>query len=392
MRNTPITLKPGFIGIGAVLLLLLLWLKFGLLAQPATGESHLVPTPVGAAIIPTLPTSTQPTSTPNPTTRAVNDLRTPLPNARVRIGPVSIATGTPTTAPVTYTIRTAEINGLTHLYVRNTQTNEELRLGNDQGSAIFKAINARYVIWLFACHGCRTAADGPLQSGLYAYNLTTRTQTAIALYYERGPVGSVKLSTDWVAYHDSDDGLKGRLFAYHIPTRTEVLIEDELWLSVGGRHAYAAMPHDLFAIANHTVAWAQSGIHLYDLTTGTTRTLPLPELLAPTTARYPTLWTPNSLSTSDTVVVWASMSRWWGYDFVVNELFAISTIPPGWERVANAQAWNMQLIGDQLVWPIRVTLADGSSPNYIFTAPVSHTSAANRPAPYWLYLPVIGRE
>lgn len=330
--------------VGGLLLLVSagLWLAFAA-PTPVTSEaSRVIPTPAGGQ---PLPTPSGPTATPNAIRQELAALRQVAPDARVRMG--AIVPVTPTPAPARYTIERPTLNGLPALVLHDAETGQTIRLGTDQGSAMLEARSHQYLIWNYSCYRC--AADVVPNTGLYAYALATQTLIPIGAQH---PVRWYpKVSGEWVVYL-SEDADSAVLRAQHLGTGEELVVADPFNYRSDMTGELDPMPFYLYALAGQTIAWSDKGIHLYDLTTRTRRTLPLPHLV----------WRgATALSLSGEVVVW----RGWGYDLGLNELFPLITTPPGWENLQRHLLRQVTVRDDQLSWSF-----DVNGQEYFFTAPI----------------------
>lgn len=318
-----------------------------------------IPTPSG---ITSIPTPSEPTSTPDATEQALRALHTPDPDAQVRMGPIAkndVPLG-PTTSE-RYNIEIVEEPGNSQLFVHDTTTGQRIRLGSESGYAFFWTMNEQYVLWSFECYTCGDEQEDS-ESGFYAYNLTDGSQITIA--QQRMGFIYPRLDGEWVVYFCVRIGLSGSVHAYNLNTGKAVLVTDEVSTTRGGDFDPHFTPDEFYAIHGETVVWSHAGIHIYDLSSGTTRTLTLPEIVASTGDPYPTMHSPVHLSVSDRTVVWHSAYRWWGYDLMLNELFPVSPIPPEWKDMPIVIA-PVTITQDQLFWTIIV-----NEEEHHFSAPI----------------------
>lgn len=348
-----------FAGIG---LLLSLGLASCAPSVVAEGQSRPTPNPVATLLPypePTLDnTDTQLTPPPRPTRadgvpyRFEGLLVTPLPDEKVSLGQVVEIPAAAAAVPPRYAIRNEKkdegTSSHTFVFIQDTQTGSEVRLGSDKGQALLGATSDDYVIWKSLCDGC---AD--LKTGLYAYSIKT-TKNMLVSNTLRGR-GFPKIDGQWVIYVDEKDPSQhiSDLHAHSLTTDEDLLIGPVLQVHAGATAYYT--------IQGGKVAWVVGGagqnptLRTYDLTHHTTQTLSTPEqIFIPI----------QSLGISENVVVWWS-DFWQGYDLKRNAYFTIPIIPPGWENLPVIQKDLVTAEGNKLNWSLEL---DGET--HYFSAPI----------------------
>ncbi|NJO84057.1 MAG: hypothetical protein HC828_15555 [Blastochloris sp.] len=164
----------------------------------AQHEAQLIPTPVGGQAHPTpiiFPTS--------------SSLRASTIPRDAWMGTIELAEGqvSPQRQHLThgrYVIRQDET--YTKLFLVDTTTNQEIRLGTDQGYAFFNTITDDYVIWGYECVSC-TPSD-TLTTGVYVYDTVQDTTRSIV---QGISAVSPKIAGNHIVYL-----LSGTLFVYHL--------------------------------------------------------------------------------------------------------------------------------------------------------------------------------
>jgi len=143
-------------------------------ARSAAQDVHFIPTPEGAIPVP-------PCDEP---TWIVGEqeicgfLVTPLPDEKVRVGAISefvppvegqqqprytVREDIPPWEPVTEPGQAIPVK---KLFVHDTETGQEIRLGDDAGDASFQTMTSEYVIWRYQWDG---RSETTRRTGLYAY-------------------------------------------------------------------------------------------------------------------------------------------------------------------------------------------------------------------------------
>lgn len=317
---------------------------------------------------PTAVGNTQLTPQPKPTRadgmmdRYDGLLVTPLPDEKVSLGQVVEIPPPAAIASPRYSIRNENKNeGNTLrflLFVRDSQTGQEIRLGSENGQALFGAMNETYVIWKQECDKCAS-----LKTGLYAYSI--KTNTNILLSDRMVSRGFPKIDGELIIYSspqktsDSYFG-KGELHAHNLITGEDILVGDDLV------YPYAPLigspnPSDYYAVHGDSITWIATDntshnwvLHVYDLKHHAIKTLNVPEILNPV----------FKLNVYDNFVVWWS-GFWQGYDLKRDAYFTIPVIPSGWENLPVGQNGLVTAEGNTLHWSLEL---DGET--HYFTAPI----------------------
>jgi hypothetical protein len=297
-------------------------------------------------------------------------LVTPLPGERVRVGPVSeVVPSTPSGEPRRYTVRedippwepvtsADQYIPPKKLFVRDSATDQEIRLGDDRGDALLKATTEQYVVWRYQWDGISETIG--LETGLYAYTLATGEEIVIAQEPERRP-GDPVIDGDWVLYIDvgsTENRYHVNLYAHNLVSGEDFLIGQNILYNVRFNNRPSS---DYYDVEDGKAVWvdvklAPDSMHVIrvcDLETRVTRTLNVPNTQAP-----------SSPSISGDIVVW--WDRFWrGYDLSQDELFTIPIVPPGWDNVPVRLRRLVTVRDDQLYWALEV---DGQV--YRLTAPI----------------------
>lgn len=313
---------------------------------------YLIPTPVGAAFF------SQPLD-PTPTIETYEQFVQQSSAPRVSVGRIALVEPTPTPVP-RYTVRDhKQKSGEGHLIrITDSVTGQEVELGEKPGYTVDKARNDRYVIWGFVCQDCR------LHTGLYAYDLINGRQ--ITLSHQGSGSAYPEIDGDWVLYQTIDpETYVGTVHVHHLISGEAYVIEDALHtrgkIVVSGE--YLVLPSHVYDISGTLVAWAEADVvHVYDLTTHTTRTLDVPPIVTEHIRR---------VGVSDGVVVWKTLRHgWWGYDLDVNALFKIHLGIPGWKQVAGSLR-DMPTVRDgHMFWSSSIDMLEGPAKPVYFKAPL----------------------
>ena len=311
------------------------------LSTPARGETHLIPTPVGG--------EAHATPIVRPTPIPLRDPDMPRPAQMGAIQPAAvedIPQQRQRLAQDRYTVRRDET--YTKLFVVDTSTGQEIRLGTDVGYAFLNAFTDDYVIWGYQCSRC--VEDAELTTGVYAYDIANGTNITIV-----PGVGNADPVVDgeWVVYREQES-----LSAHHLGTGETIQITTELDLPLRAfaNRGLAADAEQFYAIGGTAVTWIDNNIYTFDLVNHTTRQLDLPDEAIE--------WAYH-IDTSDTVVTWGNNEGVWGYDLVTDGLFPISMVPPGWEQLKLSHWTIISVEGDNLYWILEV-----NDEPYGFTAPI----------------------
>ena len=342
-------------------------------APPQVVESPATPSPDLGGPSPASPTLTVRRSSP------------PATGVEVEVGDISEIAPLP---PRRYTARVdSTYERVTEmedkLFLIDTVTGNEIRLGSDEGSAALDAMTDRYVAWYWMC-GAFCSPPG----GSYVYDLVTGEQIAL----ER--MGDIEMFGDWVV-GSSFEGVEGYfgVRALNLVSKEEIVITKALPPS--RKYVFWVIPfdinEDMIAWANYDLETQQIAIGVYDLINRSGRLLDIPDLLAD----HPTV---GDLSVSRTQVIWASRT-WEGYDLRYDVRYAIpSRAPSGWQLTPYDRAGPLRVHGDYLYWWIDI--AGGERHN--FRAPVLVRCGATPPTtevrptativkidiyPPWMYTP-----
>jgi hypothetical protein len=326
------------IAIGIVCICLLTGVAF--LSRPTATQSaqneQLVPTPVGISPLPT-------SSRPEPTAAGGSEENDRGIQSGIRISDVTEITPSPIPTPMG-TIREEYGDGdVVQLFVQSQQNAQEVRLGNDQGDASFGLMTHNYVVWRFDCYQCDE--QSPLQTGLYAYDITNGEQVVIS--QEPGIQWDVEADDIWILYVDY--GVERQpvnaLFAYNLDTNERMPLGD---ISFPTEFSFPAV--DYYALNQGKAAWIERGrgteptvIHILDLLSDTKNTFVIPELSAGAT--YVDL-------SSDILVWWDG--GWKGYSISQDSVFSIPITPPGWEQVPITSIVPVTVTNEQMFWGLEV--------------------------------------
>lgn len=319
-------------------------------------EISPIPTPSGAA---TIPSCDEPTWVVGGR-EVCRLLVTPLPGEVVRVGPVTAFVPPDTNGQERrYTVREevppwepatepGEIMLVRKLFVRDEETGQEVRLGDDAGHAILEAVTEQYVLWRYRWNG---RGETTRKTGLYIYVLQTGEEIIVA-QVPAYPVDP-RINGQWVVYTDAQGNsiYFARLCAFNVATGEGLLLTEEIPYNRAGRNYYAISDDKIAWVAWVDGNWA---VNIYDLTTRTSRTLDVPEVQLLT----------GDVSISGDIVVW--WDRYWhGYDLKQDALFTITIIPPGWENLDVRLARPVTVQDDRLYWALEV-----NDEVYHFTAPI----------------------
>ncbi|MFN8488730.1 MAG: hypothetical protein U0350_14105 [Caldilineaceae bacterium] len=251
-------------------------------------------------------------------------LAAPLEDQVVAASPVEIP-APPTPAADRYKTRNefpADRSQPLPLYLVDTTTGQEIRLGDDSGEALYEqARNERYLLWWFGCRPkCPT-----WRNGLHAYVFATGEDRFVAA--DAG--GSrPKLYSDWVAYPTFYGGPKqAKLTLVNLATQEIITFTTEVFdrlgdsdhLAIGERlAAWVTAPH-----AQSSTEITPATLRIYDLAAHPITTLVLDQPSTPmltTDSMY-------SLAANETVVTWG---REYGYDVVTGSFFTFTLTTRPW--------------------------------------------------------------
>ncbi len=231
------------------------------------------------------------------------------------------------------------------MLVHDVSTGQDVRLGNDAGSAFAAAVADKYVLWWFHCYdSCET---NPIKSGLYVYDLQTWSDIALGELANRT---DFKADGRWISYIKPTTrpgpskpatyvaSCLGDLYVYHLDTKKELFVSGNVPWHCGSDEGF-------YAISNNRVVWSQLDlaapndwvIRMRDLVTEQTQTVfvsDVPEV-------------PKHLSFSGDYVMWWP---WFGFDLKQNALFNVSTNVPGWEKVRTEGEGPVVVKNDRVYW------------------------------------------
>ncbi|MDY7080399.1 MAG: hypothetical protein SXV54_26260 [Chloroflexota bacterium] len=324
-------------------------------ARSVAQDVHLIPTPEGA--IP-MPSCDEPTWIVGEQ-EVCRFLVTPLPDEKVRVGTsTQVAPSVESQQQSRYTIREdippwqpvtepGQIIPVKKLFVHNTETGQDIRLGDDAGHALFRIMTSEYVIWRYQWNG---RSETSRKTGLYVYVLETGEEIVVARQPDADP-WYPEIDGQWVLYVDGQNASKHfSLYVHNLATGEDFLLGNQV-------PHYGVTPSDYYAINGNQIAWIETEggwtVHIYDLATRTMRLLDVPNTSSP-----------GNPSISESIVVWFD-KFWRGYDLEQDVLFTIPTVPPGWENISVQPASPVTVKDNQLYWALEV-----NDEVYRFTAPI----------------------
>jgi len=322
-------------------------------ARSAAQDAHLIPTPEGAISVPPCDEPTWVVGEQE----VCGFLVTPLPSEKVHVGAITefvppaesqqqprytIREDIPPWEPVT---EPGQVTPVKKLFVQDTVTGQEIRLGDDAGHASFQTMTSEYVIWRYQWDG---RSETTRETGLYAYVLATDEEVIIAKEPDIAP-WDPEIDAQWVLYTDAKNNSVyfAKLRVHNLATGEDLLLGEDV-------PYYGQPSSDYYAISGDKIAYVDGWVvHVYDLTSRVMRVLSVPNTTSPA-----------YVSISGDIVVWGD-KFWRGYDLQQDALFTIPTIPPGWENVPTQPAETVTVRDDRLYWALSV-----NDEVYRFTAPV----------------------
>jgi hypothetical protein len=228
------------------------------------------------------------------------------------------------------------------LYVIDTQTGQEIRLGNDSGAGVYGTQDDKYLLWHFLCG----AACREFQQGLYAYTFATQENRLVSTMSIPGIFP--KLVGEWVAFgrYDPRDSV-ATLFAANLQTHEVLTLTHELNAQDGGLNGYFGISPQLAAW--YTVPYPDPPqLVIYDLTTRTEITR-LTDFSAVFNQQVIRIY---ALSPGETVVTW---SRNYGFDLVTNSYFRIEAIrPSNWDGQLSSSVSSITETNRILYWSFQM--------------------------------------
>lgn len=290
-------------------------------------------------------------------------LVTPLPDEKVRVGAITefvppvvslpqprytVREDIPPWQPITRPDQTIRDIPVQKLFVQDSATGHEIRLGDDAGDALFQMMTSQYVIWRYQWNGW---AETTRKTGLYAYVLETGEEIVIARKPDHAPLYP-EIDGQMVLYTDAKNNnvYFAKLRVHNLATGEDFLLGKKI-------PYYGRSASDYYALGGGKIAWVEADngrtVRVYDLATRTTRILNVPNTTSP-----------EMVSISGDIVVWFD-KFWRGYDLQQDTLFTIPTVPPGWESVSVQPASPVTVKDDRLYWALSV-----NDKVYRFTAPI----------------------
>ncbi len=221
------------------------------------------------------------------------------------------------------------------LYLIDTETGVETRLGDDSRAAVFGTMNDEYLLWFL------------FDDGLHAYHLATSEDKLIA---ER--VSSSlhpQIADDWVIFgkFNGNGGTQATLYTANLRTGEQITLTQKLSASAG-------IINEQFGISPYLAAWKESyqTIVIYDLSTRR-EIIRLTDIEAVFNKQYLTIF---DLSPGETVVTWSST---YGYDLVTQSYFRTKGKKPAdWGEGLIHDASRIQEKNRVLTWTY--TMKDGT--------------------------------
>jgi hypothetical protein len=296
-----------------------------------------------------------PTATGNPWPTIESPIRTPLPDEKISVGPITEVAQPKDNFQYDYRVeQDVSKEGFPLFRVFVQHDGNEVRLGDDNGTSEVESVSDSYITWTYRVYG--DDAKLPVKSGLYVYVVKTRESVLIASGWN---VGLSEIGGDWVLY-SSGDGLPNGdklplgdipsqynmpLIAYHITSGKRISLTNFLPV-INGRS-----PQSHYGVNGTQAGWIEYDpkttdykIMLLDLNTGVMRQLGVP------------LKQPRFLSVSNDMAVWRD-TFWQGYSLGEDAVFTIPYAPKDWENVAG---FIVTAKDGSLLWSISNT-PDGST-------------------------------
>ena len=249
-----------------------------------------------------------------------------------------------------YTYRNERLEDRTKwrpLYLIDTQTGQETRLGDDSHGAAFGTMNEEYLLWFF---------DGDL----HAYHLATETDQFIA---ELGaPLSIPQIAEEWAIFGEQTGDIGGTLYAANLETQEVITLTQRFGTQGdGGLNAY-------FGISPYLAAWFEppETIVVYDLHTRRELTR-----LVDLDAAFNELYVPIfDLTPGQTIVTWGSS---YGYDLVTQSYFRITRVrPPGAEDLLLHSIGRAREENRMIYWELTLTDITRRSVRAPFGSPAGH--------------------
>ena len=266
-----------------------------------------------------------------------------LPTAQVVMGTPQAYTPPPESNRYTYRNDfPADRSQLLPLYLIDTQTGVETRLGDSSGAAVFGTINELYLLWFFLCD-----VECPTTGGLHAYNLVTGVDNLIAKQVSSGI--HPQITNSWTAFggFNGDGSREATLYAANLQTQEVITLTRNL-------PARDSKVQGYFGISDDLAAWyeAQNTIVIYDLTAHRELTR-LTNINTVFNEQYLDVY---DLSPGETIVTWSSN---YGYDLVTRSYLRLGRmVPPDWDNAPVRDMSRIQERNRLLSWAIY--MRDGS--------------------------------
>ena len=197
------------------------------------------------------------------------------------------------------------------LYLMDTQTGQETRLGDDSYGAVFGVMNDEYLVWYF--------------KGTHAYRLATGEDTLLSL--AMSPAIHPQIAGDWVAFGQFhyDEMKTATLYAGNVQTHEIITLTQDL----NARDAYV---NEYFGIGSRLAAWYDAvygkpvGLVIYDLATHT-QLVKLTTFGSAFSDPYRVIY---DVAAGETIITW---NGGYGYDLVTGSYFRIPHFePPDWVK------------------------------------------------------------
>jgi len=218
------------------------------------------------------------------------------------------------------------------LYLIDTETGLETRLGDDSYAAAFAAMDENYLLWFFR--------------GLHAYEFATGEDKVVSTAVN-GHI-TPQMAGQWIAfarYNHEEHPPTGTLYAANLETQEVITLTQRLGTQGDGDlGAY-------FGISPYLVAWFEppQTIVVYDLHTRREVTR-LVDLDAAFNERYVPIF---DLTPGQTIVTWGSS---YGYDLVTQSYFRITRVrPPGAEDLLLHSIGRAREENRMIYWELTLT-------------------------------------
>ncbi len=281
---------------------------------------------------PAVPTQASATQAPirRPWTTDQSPIITPPTSEKIRVGPITSGAAKQPQLPYTHRTEVGS-NSLSQGYYNQafvTVGGHEVRLGDDGGDSVVEATTDKYVVWRFY-----NRTGSVFGSGLYIYDVRAGKNIRVGAGTR---VGLSRIGGDWMVYSSWDgpqplsgqltmddmpsDKYTGLVLAYDIATNTTLTLTEKLPII---RNRFNKSFYGVNGVQagwiEYDVTTKTYSIKLMDLSTGTTRTLPV----KPKQPRF--------LSMSRDLLVWRD-TYWHGYSMFKDQFFTIPYAPVALEN------------------------------------------------------------